>query len=273
MITRALTIAGSDSGGGAGIQADLKTFAVFGVYGTSAITALTAQNTIGVSGVHAVPAAFVRQQIEAVVSDIGVNAAKTGMLADAAIIAAVAAAVRQWRIEQLVVDPVMSAHTGAALLADDARELLLAQLIPLARVVTPNTIEAAALTGLPVTTIDEMRAAAAALIARGARAVLVKGGHLAGDAARADVVIDIFDDGKRVRELHAPRLATPHTHGTGCQLSAAIAANLALGHTLDDAVEIAKRFITAAIRGGLAVGHGRGPANPLAWLEHDPPAH
>jgi hydroxymethylpyrimidine/phosphomethylpyrimidine kinase len=265
MLPRALTIAGSDSGGGAGIQADLKTFTVFRVFGMSAITALTAQNTTGVSGIHAVPAAFVRKQIDAVLSDIGSDAVKTGMLANAAIIEAVAAAVREWRVEPLVVDPVMVAQSGAPLLETAAREALLSQLIPLARVVTPNTHEAAALTGLPVSTVDDMKAAARALIQRGARAVLLKGGHLSGAQA-----VDVFDDGHTVREFSAPRLDTPHTHGTGCQLSAAITANLALGRSLDDAVAVAKRFITAGIRHGLAIGHGHGPANPLAWLDEDP---
>jgi len=264
MIARALTIAGSDSGGGAGIQADLKTFTVFRVFGTSAITALTAQNTTGVSGIHTVPPDFVRRQIDAVLSDIGTDAAKTGMLATAAIIETVAAAVRDWRLEQLVVDPVMVAQSGAALLAPAAREALLQTLIPLARLVTPNTQEAAALTGLPVSNVAEMRAAARALIARGARAVLLKGGHLQGPE-----MVDVFDDGHRVRELRAARIDTPHTHGTGCQLSAAITANLALGRSLDEAIDVGKRFITESIRAGLALGHGNGPANPLAWLENE----
>ncbi|MBI1816431.1 MAG: bifunctional hydroxymethylpyrimidine kinase/phosphomethylpyrimidine kinase [Deltaproteobacteria bacterium] len=262
MTARALTIAGSDSGGGAGIQADLKTFIVFRVYGMTAVTALTAQNTTGVSGIEAVAPAFVRQQIDAVMSDIGADAVKTGMLANAAIIEVVAAAVRDWRIDNLVVDPVMVAQSGAPLLEPSARDALLATLIPLARLVTPNTHEAVALTGLPVSNVPEMRAAARTLIQRGARAVLLKGGHLMGDES-----VDVFDDGKAVRELRAPRVDIRHTHGTGCQLSAAITANLALGRTLDDAIDVAKRFITAAIRSGLAIGHGNGPANPLAWLD------
>lgn len=263
-IPRALTIAGSDSGGGAGIQADLKTFTVFRVFGTSAITALTAQNTTGVTGIEPVAPAFVRAQIDAVLCDIGTDAAKTGMLANAAIIEAVADAVRAWHIARLVVDPVMVAQSGAALLDPAAREVLLKQLIPLAQLVTPNTHEAGALTGLSVTTLAEMKTAARALIDRGARTVLLKGGHLAdGDA------IDIFDDGTDVCELRAPRIDTPHTHGTGCQLSAAITANLALGRSLDDAIVTAKRFISAAIRGGLALGRGPGPANPLAWLQEN----
>ncbi len=266
MIARALTIAGSDSGGGAGIQADLKTFSVFGVFGMSAITALTAQNTCTVTGIHVVPAPFVRQQIDAVVSDIGVDAAKTGMLANAAIIGVVAQAIRDHHIERLVVDPVLAAQSGAPLLEDDARAALLRELVPLAALVTPNIAEAQALTGLTVTSVSEMRQAARALIASGARACLVKGGHLDGAAA-----VDVFDDGSGAQELAAPRLPTRHIHGTGCQLSAAITAHLARGLPLRAAVEQAKRFITVAIRGGLAIGRGAGPANPMAWLEHGRP--
>jgi hydroxymethylpyrimidine/phosphomethylpyrimidine kinase len=261
MLPRALTIAGSDSSGGAGIQADLKTFTVFGVYGMSAITALTAQNTRGVSGIHAVPAVFVRQQIDAVASDIGIDASKTGMLANAEIVKTVATAVCEHRLVPLVVDPVMIAGSGAALCDDDVGAAVLRELIPLATLVTPNTHEATALTGVAIRSVADMHSAARALIARGARAVLVKGGHL----ERGDAV-DIFDDGREIRELRAPRLPTPHTHGTGCQLSAAITASLAMGLPLLAAVERAKRFISVAIREGLAIGHGSGPANPLAWL-------
>ena len=259
---RALTIAGSDCSGGAGIQADLKTFTVFKVYGMSVVTALTAQNTRGVAGTHAVPAAFVRAQIDTVMSDIGCDAAKTGMLGTAEIVSTVARAVRDCRIAPLVVDPVMTAQSGAALLNADARDALLCELLPLATLVTPNIPEAQALTGIPIASVADMRAAARALIARGARACLVKGGHLEGLQA-----VDVFDDGRTLRELVSPRLDTPHTHGTGCQLSAAITANLALGSSLPEAIERAKRFITVAIRHGLALGGGSGPANPLAWLD------
>jgi hydroxymethylpyrimidine/phosphomethylpyrimidine kinase len=264
MIARALTIAGSDSGGGAGIQADLKTFTVFGVYGMTAVTALTAQNTCGVSGVHAVDAAFVRAQIDAVVSDIGVDAAKTGMLLSAGVIAVVAAAVRAHAIAPLVVDPVMHAQSGAALLESEAATALLTELLPLATLVTPNVPEAAALTGMQITSVADMRAAARSLIARGAAACLVKGGHLGGDEA-----VDVFDDGRTVIELCTGRLPTPHTHGTGCQLSAAITAQLAQGVPLRDAVEGGKRFITVAIRNALKIGKGAGPANPLGWLKEE----
>lgn len=261
MLARALTIAGSDSGGGAGIQADLKTFTVFEVFGMSAITALTAQNTCGVTGIHAVPAAFVRAQIDAVVTDIGVDAVKTGMLVSAEIIATVAQAVRHHAIRQLVVDPVMIAQSGAALLEPAACAALLQELVPLATLVTPNVPEAEALTGVAIRSVGDMRAAARRLLDRGAHACLIKGGHLGGDEA-----VDVFDDGRNAQELRTVRLPTRHTHGTGCQLSAAVTAQLARGAPLLEAVERAKRFITVAIRHGLAIGKGAGPANPLAWL-------
>ena len=264
VIPRALTIAGSDSSGGAGIQADLKTFTVFRVYGSSAITALTAQNTRGVSAIHAVPAAFLRAQIDAVLGDIGTDAVKTGMLATASAVEAAARALRDYRIEKLVVDPVMVAQTGAALLEPDAIEALRRELFPLATIVTPNAHEAAALVGFEVADVEGLRRAARDLIRSGARAVLVKGGHLGGDEA-----VDIFDDGCVVQELRAPRFATRHTHGTGCQLSAAITACLAWGKPLTEAVAIAKRFITVAIENGLALGGGDGPANPIAWLDSE----
>jgi len=260
MIARALTIAGSDSGGGAGIQADVKTFTMFGVYGMSAITALTAQNTCGVAGIHALPAPFVRQQIDVVAADIGIDAAKTGMLVNAEIISVVAQAVRAHHIAPLVVDPVMVAGSGARLLEDEARETLRRELLPLASLVTPNIAEAEALTGVKIAAVSDMHRAARALRALGARASLVTGGHLEGGEA-----IDVFDDGVTVRELAAPRAASSHTHGSGCQLSAAITACLARGQGLHDAVEEAKRFITVAIAHGLAIGKGTGPANPLAW--------
>jgi hydroxymethylpyrimidine/phosphomethylpyrimidine kinase len=262
MIARVLTIAGSDSGGGAGIQADLKTFTVFGVFGMTAITALTVQNTRGVTDVYTVPASFVRKQIDAVVSDIGVDAVKTGMLVNAEIIAAVADAVRTHRVTPLVVDPVLAAQSGAALLAGEALDALRRELIPLASLVTPNIHEAEALTGVAIGSVADMRRAAHALIEQGARASLVKGGHLGGAES-----VDVLDDGKTQLEFASPRLPTPHTHGTGCQLSAAITAHLARGLPLPAAVERAKRFITLAIQHGLAIGHGTGPANPLAWLE------
>ena len=262
MLPRALTIAGSDSGGGAGIQADLKTFTVFGVYGSSVVTALTAQNTVGVSSVYAVPPDFVRAQIEAVLGDIGADAAKTGMLANAAIVAEVARAVRHHRVERLVVDPVMLAQSGATLMESEAIAVLREELMPLALVITPNAPEAEILAEMKIESVADLRQAARTLIRMGARAVLAKGGHLAGDES-----IDILDDGKVVQELRSPRLATRHTHGTGCQLSAAITAGLAAGKALNDAVTDAKHFISVAIANALALGKGDGPANPLAWRQ------
>lgn len=262
MIPRALTIAGSDSSGGAGIQADLKTFTVHRVYGMTAITALTAQNTRGVAAIHAVPADFVRRQIDAVVTDVGVDAVKTGMLANAEIIAAVCAALRDHDLRNVVVDPVFVAQSGAPLIEAHAQKVLLDELVPLARVVTPNLPEAAKLTGFAIESVADMRRAAAWLVDRGARSCLVKGGHLGGAQA-----IDVFWDGRDCVELAEERTATPHTHGTGCQLSAAITANLARGLPLAEAVARAKQFITVAIRHGLAIGAGDGPANPLAWLD------
>jgi hydroxymethylpyrimidine/phosphomethylpyrimidine kinase len=262
VIPRVLTIAGSDSSGGAGIQADLKTFTVFRTYGMSAITALTAQNTQGVSGVVALDAEFVRAQIDAVVTDIGLDAAKTGMLANRAIIESVAAAVRVHEIAPLVVDPVMVAQSGARLLEDEARDALLRELMPLAALVTPNVPEAEALLGVRVASLADLRDAARRLVDAGAGAALVKGGHLEGPEA-----VDVFYDGIAMHELRAARVETRHTHGTGCMLAAAVAACLASGMTLLDAVHEAKRFISAAIEAGLPIGRGSGPANPLIWLK------
>jgi hydroxymethylpyrimidine/phosphomethylpyrimidine kinase len=268
MVARALTIAGSDSSGGAGIQADLKTFTVFRVYGMSAVTALTAQNTRGVDAVWPVAPDFVRAQIDAVAGDIGIDAAKSGMLASDAIIRAVADAVRAHRIAPLVVDPVMIAQSGARLLDADAVTTLRERLVPLASLVTPNLPEAGALLDRVVETVADMREAARRLIDIGAHAVLVKGGHLSGGDA-----IDVFHDGRDLHELRAARIATPHTHGTGCMLSAAITACLASGMPLLDAVHRAKRFIGAAIAAGLPLGKGSGPANPLAWLPPGEPSN
>jgi hydroxymethylpyrimidine/phosphomethylpyrimidine kinase len=262
VIPRVLTIAGSDPSGGAGIQADLKTFTVFGVYGMSAITALTAQNTLGVSEVYPVSPRFVRAQIDAVAGDVGIDAAKTGMLANRAVVEAVAAAVRAHRIAPLVVDPVMRAQSGAQLLEDEASSALLAELLPLAALVTPNVPEAAALLGMHIASLADMREAARRLVVAGAAAALVTGGHL--DGAEA---VDVLYDGATLHELRAPRIATPHTHGSGCMTAAALAACLARGMPLLAAAEEAKRFISKAIAGGLALGTGSGPANPLAWLE------
>jgi hydroxymethylpyrimidine/phosphomethylpyrimidine kinase len=257
---RALTIAGSDSGGGAGIQADLKTFAALGVWGTTAITSVTVQNTQGVTGVSDVPPETVAAQIRAVADDIGLDAAKTGMLSTAPIVEAAASAIEAGGVPNLVVDPVFLSKHGHALLREDAVMALRRRVVPLATLVTPNLPEAAGLTGFDVSTTDEMRKAADEILAMGARAVLVKGGHLAGD--RAD---DFFADGTRAEWLEGERIDTPHTHGTGCVLSAAIAAHLALGLDLLDAVREGKAFVTEAIRHSIALGHGIGPVDP-GWM-------
>jgi hydroxymethylpyrimidine/phosphomethylpyrimidine kinase len=255
-IPRALTIAGSDSGGGAGIQADLKTFSALGVFGMSALTALTAQNTVGVHGVVELDPAFVSAQIHAVVTDIGVDAVKTGMLANAAIISQVARDIRALGIgENLVVDPVMVAKSGDALLRQDAIDTLIRELFPLALVVTPNLHEASALIGTEVTRADAMREAARRIHDFGPRYVLVKGGHLEGSP------MDLLFDGKNFREYTNDRYDTPHTHGTGCTFASAIAAGLARGLAVEEAVAQAKEYITGAIRQGLPLGRGHGPVH------------
>jgi hydroxymethylpyrimidine/phosphomethylpyrimidine kinase len=256
-IPRALTIAGSDSGGGAGIQADLKTFAVLGVWGMSAITSVTVQNTQGVTGISDLPAGIVGAQIRSVVADIGVDAAKTGMLSSAEIIEAVADAVEETGVSNLVVDPVFLSKHGDPLLREDAVDVLAKRVVPLATLVTPNLPEAAALAGFNVGSREQMEDAAGAILGLGARAVLVKGGHL--EDGRAD---DLFAEGDRVEWIEGERIDTPHTHGTGCVLSAAIAAHLAKGSGLEDAVRAGKAFVTEAIRHALAVGHGIGPVSP-----------
>jgi hydroxymethylpyrimidine/phosphomethylpyrimidine kinase len=257
VIPRALSIAGSDSGGGAGIQADLKTFSALGVYGTTAITAVTAQNTAEVTGVVELPPEAVAQQIDAVVTDIGADAAKTGMLSNAGIIGAVADRIRRHRLARLVVDPVMISKSGAPLLRPEAMEALRRDLLPLALVVTPNLHEAGALLGRGVRTTEEMEAAARAIRDLGPVWVIVKGGHLTGPAA------DLVYDGARLEWLESPRLQTPHTHGTGCVFSAAITAGLAKGLEPLAAIRDAKAFITRAIENALPLGRGHGPANPM----------
>ena len=254
----ALTIAGSDSGGGAGIQADLKTFAAHGVFGTSAITAITAQNTLGVLAVHALPPDLVVAQIDAVTSDLPPRAIKIGMLANAAIAAAVAARLRVFAAAPVVLDTVMIAKGGASLLDADAVDAIRRELIPIAAVVTPNVPEAEVLTGLSIHSVAGLRDAAARLVAAGARAAVVKGGHLQGPA------VDVLFDGQTFTELRAERVATRHTHGTGCTFSAAIAARLARGDDLLTAVRGAKDYITRAIAQAPQLGAGHGP------VEHFP---
>jgi hydroxymethylpyrimidine/phosphomethylpyrimidine kinase len=254
-IFKALTIAGSDSGAGAGIQADLKTFAAHGVYGTSVITAITAQNTKGVTQILELSPELIAAQIDAVISDIGADALKTGMLANSKIIEIVAEKIREHRLTNLVVDPVMVAKSGDLLLRPEAIDTLKSRLIPLATVVTPNLPEAEQLTGLQLTRSQAVKEAARRIVAMGARSVVIKGGHNKGPAT------DLFYDGKKFRELSAPRIRTANTHGTGCTFSAAIAANLAKGEKLESAVAHAKSYITQAIRKGFAVGAGHSPVN------------
>jgi len=251
-----LTIAGSDSSAGAGIQADLKTFAALGVYGTCAITAITAQNTLGVSAVQEMPPGIVAAQIDAVVTDIRPDAVKTGMLASAPIIEVVAAKAREYGLPNLVVDPVMVAKSGDRLLREDAVAALRELLLPLATVVTPNLPEAEALTGRPVRSGENVRRAAEEIVRLGARAVVVKGGHR--ESAEA---IDVLYDGKAFREYSAPRVETTSTHGTGCTFASAIAACLARGMPLADAVAEAKAYLTEALRRAYPIGGGHGPVN------------
>jgi hydroxymethylpyrimidine/phosphomethylpyrimidine kinase len=256
---RALSIAGSDSGGGAGIQADLKTFSALGVYGMTAITAVTVQNTQGVSAYEALTPGIVADQIRAVVTDIGVDAAKTGMLASAEIVEAVAVAVAETAVPNLVVDPVSVSKHGHRLLADDAVGALRERILPLATLVTPNLPEAEGLAGFRVTSRDLMEDAAEAIRTMGPGAVLIKGGHLRGSTT-AD---DVFFDGDRMDWIEAERIETANTHGTGCTLSSSIAAYLARGDELLQAVRKGKAFVTEAIRASLPLGHGIGPVDQL----------
>jgi len=248
-----MTIAGSDSGGGAGIQADLKTFLALGVYGASTLTAITAQNTVGVTAVHEVPTDVIAAQIDAVVSDIGVDAAKTGMLSSAGIISVVAERVRHWRIDKLVVDPVMVAKSGDRLLREDAVQALVHELLPLSLVLTPNVPEAEVLVGRHLETDADMREAAREILDLGPRSVVMKGGHREGDAT------DLLFDGRSFQVYDSPRFETPNTHGTGCTFSAAIAAGLARGLSVQDAVGEAKRYVSEAIRKSVPLGAGHGP--------------
>ncbi len=250
----ALTIAGSDSGGGAGIQADLKTFQAFGVFGTSVIVALTAQNTLGVHGVHLVPGDFVRQQFDAVVSDLRPAACKSGMLATAAHVSTVAECISSASLPNYVLDPVLVATSGDRLLAADAEHAVMQRLFPLAALVTPNLDEAEVLIGREVRTVEAMRAAARTLVDAGAGAALVKGGHLAGD-----YVVDVLFDGKNLQEWRRPKVRTTSTHGTGCTLSAAITAGLARGFPLERAVTDALEYVSRAIASAPGIGAGHGP--------------
>lgn len=251
----ALTIAGSDSGGGAGIQADLRTFAFHQVHGTCALTCVTAQNTLGVTRVDALPPEAVIAQVDAVVSDIGVQALKTGMLLNQAIITAAAAQIERLALPNLVVDPVMVSRTGAVLIDDAAITTLREQLIPQALILTPNRYEAQLLSNVAIHTLEDMGAAAQRIHQLGAKAVLVKGGGM--EASLRGV--DVWFDGDRLEILQTAQVETSHTHGTGCTLSAAIAANLALGQEPLAAVKAAKHYVTQALKYALEIGHGQGP--------------
>lgn len=256
MRPRVLTIAGSDSGGGAGIQADLKTMSALGCYGMSAITAVTSQNTVGVFGVQEMPAPFVADQIARVLEDIGADAIKIGMLANAEIIAAVAGALAPWPQIPVVLDPVMVAKSGDALLREEAQAALIELLIPIAAVVTPNVPEAEAITGIAVSNDEQsISAAAQAMLRMGAHAVLLKGGHLEGGTC-SDY---LFDEAGEIEVFESPRIATRNTHGTGCTLASAIACGLAQALTLRDSVAQAREYLRGAIRHGLPLGGGHGP--------------
>jgi hydroxymethylpyrimidine kinase/phosphomethylpyrimidine kinase len=259
-VKKVLTIAGSDSGGGAGIQADLKTITALGGFGMSVVTALTAQNTLGVQGIHEVPFEFVEKQFDSVVTDIGVDAAKTGMLASSDIMKIVANKIREYGISMLVVDPVMVAKGGARLIREEAKKTLIEELIPLAFVITPNVPEAEELAGMKIAHVDDMKHAARIIASQGAANVLVKGGHMSGDA------LDILYDGREFYEFSSKRYDTEDTHGTGCTISAAIATGLAQGLGVYDAVKRAKDYITTAIRFSLRIGGGHGPTNHMAYV-------
>ena len=251
-----LTVAGSDSSSGAGIQADLKTFAALGVYGTSVITALTAQNTREVAAVHEAPPDFIAAQIDAVVPDIRPDAVKTGMLSSAAIIAVVADKLRQYALPNVVVDPVMVSKSGARLLREDAIDALVQMLLPLADVVTPNIPEAAELVGYRIRTYLQIQEAAREIHDMGPRNVVIKGGHREGET-----VVDTLFDGRDIHEFSGPRIHTTSTHGTGCTFASAIAAYLALGESIRDAVALAREYLEGALRNAYPVGHGHGPVN------------
>jgi hydroxymethylpyrimidine/phosphomethylpyrimidine kinase len=253
---RVLSIAGSDSGGGAGIQADLKTFEALGCFGMTAITAITAQNTCGVRAIHALPPSILAEQIDAVVEDIGVDAVKIGMLHDPAVVRVVAQAIQRHRLDRVVLDPVMVATSGDRLIADDTQEVLVKELFPRASVITPNLDEAGWLIGKPIGSAEELEAAARQLQAMGARAVLLKGGHLAGP-----VLTDLLIEGDAVTRWEGARIESTNTHGTGCTLSSAIACGLARGLLLRDAVSMARYYVRGALQGsaGWRLGQGHGP--------------
>lgn len=250
-----LTIAGSDSGAGAGIQADLKTFAALGVYGCSVVTAITAQNTKRVDRVHELPADVVSAQIDSVFDDFKIEAVKTGMLATSEIVEAVALKLSQYEVKNLVVDPVMISKSGARLLKKEAEKALVESLLPLATIVTPNLFEAQALSGLKITSTETLNKAAQKVLSFGPKAVVIKGGHAEG------APVDLFYDGERFQEFEAQRVETKNDHGVGCTFSAAIAAFLAKGHNLRSAVGSAKEYVTEALKSSYSIGSGHGPVN------------
>ena len=257
---RVLTIAGSDTGGGAGIQADLKTITILGGYGMSVITALTAQNSLGVQSIYPVPLTFIEAQMDAIFSDMRVDGAKTGMLWDGEVVRTVAKKLAQYRVERLVVDPVIVAKDGSPLLKEDGKEALMKELLPRALLVTPNLPEAAALTGMDVNTVERMKEAARRIRGLGAEAVLVKGGHLEADP------VDILLDGSGFTEFSSERVGVVEAHGTGCVLSAAITTELAKGASVKEAVQRGRSFTLLSIRAAFAAGEGRKFANPHAYL-------
>ena len=261
MLKQVLTIAGSDSGGGAGIQADLKAMSANGTYAMSVITSITAQNTTGVTAIHDLPESIVEAQIDAIFADFDVAAVKTGMLSSAALASLVSRKLQQYHVPWIVVDPVMVSKSGHDLLQADAMDALKQALIPLASVITPNIHEAERLTGLTIRSLAEARQAAKALHQLGCQHVLLKGGHLLESPAT-----DLLYDGRFFRMYKGEWIDTPHTHGTGCTFASALSAHLALGKPLPDAVDAAKQYVTAAIRHGLAIGHGRGPTNHFYFL-------
>ncbi|MNB65942.1 Hydroxymethylpyrimidine/phosphomethylpyrimidine kinase [compost metagenome] len=261
-VYKALTIAGSDSGGGAGIQADLKTFQELGVYGMSALTAVTAQNTLGVQGVYPLEPAAVARQLDSIGEDLTPDAVKTGMLFSSEIIRTVSDGIRRYGWKNLVVDPVMVAKGGSPLLQQEAVRALTQYLLPLALVTTPNIPEAEIIAGMTIAGIDDCKEAARRIAEMGSRYVVVKGGH----GAEPGAVTDVLYDGTEFTYIESPRIDTPHTHGTGCTYSAALAAELAKGRTTDEAVKTAKAFIRAAIEDGLGIGSGHGPTNHFAYM-------
>ncbi|EFM12893.1 phosphomethylpyrimidine kinase [Paenibacillus curdlanolyticus YK9] len=269
-IARALTIAGSDSGGGAGIQADLKTFQELGVYGMTALTAVTAQNTLGVQGIYPMSVEAVQQQMDAIGEDIGTDAVKTGMLFNSDIIRGVSEKLVQYRWDKVVVDPVMIAKGGSVLLLEEAVRALRDILLPLSLVVTPNVPEAELIAGISIQGLDGRKEAARIIADLGARHVVMKGGH---DESNPDEVIDLLFDGRDFYEFCGPRFVTRHTHGTGCTFAAAVTAELAKGRTVVQAVELAKAFIQAAIAEPLRLGQGHGPTNHWAYRKQHGFAH